>query len=68
MDDKEIIDLFLSRNERAIKETDNRYGVFSRNLSYQILNSHEDAEECVNDSYLKLWETIPPTVPESLKA
>ena len=68
MDDKEIIDLFLSRNEHAIKETDNRYGAFSRNLSYQILNSHEDAEECVNDSYLKLWDTIPPTVPESLMA
>ncbi len=68
MDDKEIIELYLSRNERAIKETDNRYGAFSRKLSYQILNSHEDAEECVNDSYMKLWETIPPTVPESLKA
>ncbi|MCR4839473.1 MAG: sigma-70 family RNA polymerase sigma factor [Eubacterium sp.] len=68
MDDKEIIDLFLTRNERAIKETDNRYGAFSRNLSYRILNSHEDAEECVNDAYLKLWDSIPPTEPESLKA
>ena len=68
MDDKEIIDLFLTRNERAIEETDSRYGAFSRNLSYHILNSHEDVEECVNDAYLKLWDTIPPTVPDSLKA
>lgn len=68
MSDHQIISLFLSRNELAIKETDRRYGAFSRHLSYRLLNSHEDAEECVNDSYFKLWETIPPTIPESLKA
>ena len=68
MEDRLIIELFLARDERAIKETDIRYGEFLRNLSYRILNSKEDAEECVNDAYLKLWETIPPTVPESLKA
>ncbi|MBR0146832.1 MAG: sigma-70 family RNA polymerase sigma factor [Eubacterium sp.] len=68
MDDKRIIDLYLARNERAIEETDSRYGEFSRNLSFRILNSHEDVEECINDAYLRLWNSIPPTVPNSLKA
>ena len=66
--DQKIIILFQERNEKAIELTDIRYGRFSRTISYSILNSHEDAEECVNDSYMKLWNTIPPTIPQSLKA
>ena len=66
--DKRIIALYQARNESAIEMTDRQYGSFSRTLSFRILHSHEDAEECVNDSYLKLWDTIPPTVPQSLKA
>lgn len=68
MEDKEIIELYLARNESAIEATEARYGDFSRKISYRILNSIEDAEECVDDAYLKLWETIPPTIPESLQA
>lgn len=66
--DKRIIELYQSRNEAAIEQTDVHYGKFSRMLSFRILRSHEDAEECVNDSYMKLWTTIPPTIPQSLKA
>ena len=66
--DKKIIALYQARDEQAVEMTDRHYGSFSRTLSYRILHSHEDAEECVNDSYMRLWETIPPTVPESLKA
>ncbi|MBR6173199.1 MAG: sigma-70 family RNA polymerase sigma factor [Eubacterium sp.] len=66
--DKRIIALYQERNETAIEMTDRQYGSFSRTLSFRILQSHEDAEECVDDSYLKLWNTIPPTVPKSLKA
>lgn len=68
MEDRLIIELFLARDERAIKETDKRYGRYLRNLSYRILDSMEDAEECVNDAYLKLWETIPSMTPENLGA
>ena len=66
--DKRIIALYQARDESAIEMTDVHYGSFSRALSFGILQSHEDAEECVNDSYLKLWDTIPPIVPKSLKA
>ena len=66
--EKRIIALYQARNEAAIELTDIQYGSFSRSLSFRILRSHEDAEECVNDSYMKLWETIPPTIPQSLKA
>ena len=66
--DKRIIALYQERKETAIEMTDRQYGSFSRTLSFRILQSHEDAEECVDDSYLKLWDTIPPTVPKSLKA
>ncbi|HBE09933.1 MAG TPA: hypothetical protein DCY81_05250 [Lachnospiraceae bacterium] len=66
--EKKIIELYQARDEYAIEMTDDHYGSFSRNLSFRILSSHEDAEECVNDSYMKLWDTIPPVVPESLKA
>ncbi|MBQ9870830.1 MAG: sigma-70 family RNA polymerase sigma factor [Eubacterium sp.] len=66
--EKWIITLFQKRDESAIEMTDVHYGSFSRKLSFRILRSHEDAEECVNDSYMKLWTTIPPTIPDSLKA
>ena len=66
--DNRIIALYQARNETAIEMTDMHYGSFSRSLSYRILGSHEDAEECVNDSYMNLWDTIPPVIPQSLKA
>ena len=68
MEDSKIIELYQNRDENAIRETDCKYGAYSRSISYNIIDSHEDAEECVNDSYLSVWNTIPPKKPNSLKA
>ena len=65
MDDKKIIDLFLKRSEQAISETDSKYGRLCRKVSYSIVHNEEDTEECVNSSYHKLWDTIPPKNPDS---
>ncbi len=66
--DAEIVALYLARDERAILETQRRYGRASMNLSMEILQSRPDAEECVSDSYLKTWNSIPPARPQSLGA
>ena len=68
MKDDQIIDLFFRRDEEAITITDRCYGAFVRNISMQILQSREDAEECVEDAYLSLWNNIPPEKPRNLKA
>lgn len=68
IDDGEIIELFFQRNQQAIVELDRKYGKICHSFSYNILNSHQDAEECVNDAYLGLWNTIPPARPEPLLA
>ena len=66
INDEEIIDLFFERSEQAIRELDIKYGKICHNLSYNIVNSRRDAEECVNDAYLGAWNAIPPTRPEPL--
>ncbi len=66
--DRHIIDLFFARNEQAIEETDRRYGGFCMRISLGILEDRRDAEECLNDTYLKAWNAIPPTRPRSLRA
>lgn len=66
MDDEKIIDLFFERSEQAIKELDNKYGKICHNLSYNIVNNRQDAEECVNDAYLGAWNVIPPMKPNPL--
>jgi RNA polymerase sigma-70 factor (ECF subfamily) len=68
MEDKEIISLYNERSENAIKETDNKYGTYLRKISDNILGDRGDTEECMNDSYLKVWNSIPPQVPKILKA
>ena len=68
MDDRQIIDLFLARSENAIAETEKKYGRYCHYIAYQILYNDEDAEQVVNDTYLKTWETIPPQRPELLKS
>ena len=68
MNDQEIISLYFDRDEQAIAETDKRYGKTCMRVSMSILNSHPDAEECVNDTYLKTWNAIPPAKPNSLCA
>lgn len=68
MDDNEIIALYQQRCEDAITETDIKYGLWCRSIAQRIVGIMEDAEECVSDAYLKLWNTIPPEVPRSLGA
>ncbi len=68
MDDRDIIALYFKRDENAIAETDRQYGKYCRTVAERILYSETDAEECVNDTYLRLWNTIPPTLPDSLRA
>ena len=65
-DDEKIIELFFERSEQAIRELDIKYGKLCRNLSYNIVNSRRDAEECVNDAYLGAWNAIPPANPHPL--
>ena len=67
MDDKQIIELYFERNEQAIKETQTKYGAFCHRIAMNVLGIHEDAEECVNDTYYSAWKQIPPTVPEVFK-
>ena len=66
IDDKKIIDLFFERSGQGIRELDNKYGKICRNLSYNIVNHLQDAEECVNDAYLGAWNAIPPVRPDPL--
>ncbi len=68
MDDSRIIDLYFARNEQAIKETADKYGTLCLTLARNILTDRQDAEECVNDTYLALWHSIPPARPQNLKA
>jgi len=66
IDDEKIIDLFFERSEQGIRELDNKYGAVCHNLSYNIVNNRQDAEECVNDAYLGAWNAIPPVHPNPL--
>ena len=68
MNDERIIELFFERSEQAIKELDSKYGKIFHSLSFKILNNYQDAEECVNDSYLGTWDAIPPAKPNPLFA
>lgn len=68
MDDQRIIELYFERDEQAIKETDAKYGKLCHSIAYNILNSHEDSEECVNDTYIGVWNAIPPTRPNNFTA
>lgn len=68
MDDKSIVSLFWERDERAITVTVERYGNYCKGISLSILHSEADAEECVNDTWLRAWETIPPKRPNILGA
>ncbi|MBQ2377707.1 MAG: sigma-70 family RNA polymerase sigma factor [Clostridia bacterium] len=68
MDDREIVALYWERSENAIVETQRKYGGFCRSIAYNILNSDQDAEECVNDAWRGAWDSIPPKRPEKLSA
>ena len=64
MKDTEIIDLYWERNERAIAETEIVYGKYCYGIAYRILKSREDSDECVNDTWLRAWNAIPPKYPQ----
>ncbi len=68
MDDKTIIDLFFARDEQAIKEANKAHGQKCLTTAMRILGNRADAEECVNDTWLKAWQSIPPEKPRSLSA
>lgn len=68
MEDQEIIDLYISRSQNAISETENKYGSYCRTIARNILNDKGETDECVNDSYFRTWKAIPPTIPKILKA
>ena len=65
--DQEIIDLYFARDEQAIVETANAHGAYCFGVAMRILKSHMDSEECVNDTWLKAWNTIPPQRPGVLR-
>jgi RNA polymerase sigma-70 factor (ECF subfamily) len=66
MEDEKIIDMYYDRNEQAIQETANKYGKYCTSIAQNILNNSADAEECVNDTYLNAWNSIPPHRPKML--
>ena len=68
MEDQEIIELYWARSEQAIAESETKYGAFCRAIAWNILHQEEDAEECVNDTWLRAWNTMPPQRPGILSA
>lgn len=67
-EDNEIIQLFFDRDEQAITETSVKYGSYCSSIAMNILKNREDAEECVNDTYFKVWSVILPSRPIVFKA
>lgn len=68
MDDAQILDLYFTRSEQAIQETDRKYGHLCYKIAWNILDNQEDAEESVSDTYLTAWKSIPPTRPMRFSA
>lgn len=68
LSDEEIIALYWARNENAIKHTDDKYRAYLLKIANNILQDMQDSEECLNDTYLSAWNTIPPERPYLLKA
>ena len=66
MEDSRIIELFFERSEQAISELSEKYGAMCLKIAENITGSKQDAEECVNDAYLGVWEKVPPERPDSL--
>lgn len=68
MEDRAIVELYWAREERAISETDIKYGRMLTGISYSLLSSHEDSEECLNDTYVAAWNSMPSARPDYLGA
>ena len=59
MEDEKIVDLYWQRSDRAIPETESKYGAYCHTVALRITNNREDAEECVNDTWLGAWNSMP---------
>ncbi len=68
MEDQAIIDLYWQRNPQAIEESSQKYGKLCRSVAFGVLRNQEDSEECVNDTWLRAWDSIPPQRPTKLSA
>ena len=68
MEDCEIIELFFDRSEAALREVSRKYGLYCKTIARNILNNSEEADECVNETYIRAWESIPPKRPPVLRA
>ena len=68
MEDEKIIELYWQRSQDAIIQTDKKYGRLCKNISYNILSSKEDSEECVSDTYMAVWNKLPPQRPKRFQA
>lgn len=68
MEDGAIIELYFARDQRAIEETGLKYGAYLTRVAVNVLDDREDAEECVNDTYLGAWRAMPPHRPQALRA
>ena len=68
MEDQQIIELYWARSEQAIRESETKYGAFCLSIARNILAQEQDAEECVNDTWLRAWNAMPPQRPGSLGA
>lgn len=66
MEDTQILDLYWDRNEQAISECEKSYGRYCRSIAYNILRDREDSDECVNDTWMRAWNVIPPKRPDRL--
>ena len=66
MEDSQIVALFFSRSEKAISAAAEKYEKYCRSIAFGILNDDTESEECVNDVFLKAWESIPPKKPSNL--
>ena len=67
MEDEKIIEMYFARNDDAITETELKYGNYCYQVAFNILRYREDSEECVNDTWLRAWNTIPPERPSCFK-
>ncbi|MBR4955000.1 MAG: sigma-70 family RNA polymerase sigma factor [Clostridia bacterium] len=68
MDDRDIIQLYLDRDEQAISLTAQKYGSYCSAIARNILPDSQDIEECISDAYLQLWSSVPPNIPDDLAA
>jgi len=66
MEDRQIVELYWSREETAVTESSAKYGGYCYAIAFRILCGREDAEECVNDTWLRAWNAMPPRRPERL--